>query len=85
MNLKHRPLNEIAAEIRSDWHPVHGDAEPFVAAMEKLQSVTDTYYAASAVEVLARFQWAARTWKGATAHRIKAEIKSILKDLESHR
>jgi len=78
-----RPISEIAAEIRADWHPVHGDAEPFVAAMERLQGTQDRYYAVSAVEVLTRFQWAARTWKGAVARRIKTEIKDLLATIGS--
>jgi hypothetical protein len=76
----HRPIRDIAAEIRADWRPVHGEAEPYVAAMEKLNSVNDSYHADSAVEVLSRFRWAARTWRGPTAVRIKKEIEDILKN-----
>lgn len=74
-----RSLEDIAADIRAHWRPVHGSAEPYVAAMEKLDKVTNRYGANSAVAVLAYFQGAAATWKGPDAKRIKVEIETLLK------
>lgn len=76
-----RSIKEIAADIRMHWRPLHGSAEEYVAAMEKLDKVTDRYGADTAETVLTYFQNAAATWKGADAGRIKSEIKSILKDV----
>jgi hypothetical protein len=74
-----RSIKDIASDIRAHWRPVHGSAEEYVCAMEKLDKVTDRYGADTAVTVLAYFQGAAATWKGADAQRIKDEIKSLLK------
>jgi hypothetical protein len=73
-----RPIREIAADVRADWANVHGMAEPALAAMETLDSIHDSYYQDSGVEVVARFVDAARTWKGPTARRIKEELRAIL-------
>jgi hypothetical protein len=73
-----RSLKDIAADIRANWIPVHGSAEEYVAAMEKLNNVNDRYGADPAVAVLSYFLAAAATWKGSDAQRIKAEIKAIL-------
>ena len=74
-----RSIKDIAADIRAHWRPLHGSAEEYVVAMEKLDKVSDRYGADSAVTVLAYFQSAAATWKGPDAQRIKDEIKTLLK------
>ena len=76
--MHHRPLSEIAEEIRRDWNPVHPVAKPYVDAMAKLQNIEDNYGLGSAVEVLARFLGVCGTWKGQVARCVKAEIKGIL-------
>lgn len=74
-----RSIKDIAADVRAHWRPVHGSAEEYVAAMEKLDKVTDRYGADTAVAVLTYFLGAAATWKGPDAQRIKDEIKALLK------
>jgi len=71
-----RPLKEIAKDVRSDWISIHPEAEPFLAAMERLDQIragqnTD-------LKVLAQFRWAARKWGGRVAGQIKSEIDLIL-------
>jgi hypothetical protein len=73
-----RSISEIAREIREKWKPVHGEAEQIVDAMERINSLNDTFSAEPAIEILSRFRWAARTWKGPVAKRIKDEIEALL-------
>ena len=46
--------------------------------MERLDPVTDGFRSDSAVEILAKFRWAARAWEGPMAEKIKQEIDQIL-------
>jgi len=73
-----RPIQLIASDIRDDCTNVSGSAEPFLVAMESLDSIHDSYMQDSAVEIVAKFLDAARTWKGPTAQRIKEELRDIL-------
>jgi hypothetical protein len=76
--MRHRPLSEIANDVRSDWKPLDRDAEPYLTAMERLDPVTDRFRSESAIEILAKFRLAARGWEGPTAEKIKEEIDQIL-------
>ena len=71
-----RPLKEIAKDVRSNWIPIHPEAEPFLAAMERLDHIRADRNAD--VKVLAQFRWAARKWAGTVAGQIKSEIDLIL-------
>jgi len=71
-----RPLKEIAKDVRSDWISIHPEAEPFLAAMERLDQIRVDQNAD--LKVLAQFRWAARKWGGRVAGQIKSEIGLIL-------
>jgi hypothetical protein len=71
------PTKEIAKDVRSDWISIHPEAEPFLAAMERLDQIRADRNAD--VKVLAQFRWAARKWGGPVAGRLKNEIDLILK------
>ena len=58
-----RAIKDIAKEIRSDWKKPYFGAVPYLEAME-----TVLYFLANAT-----------TWRGETARRIKAELKSMCK------
>lgn len=73
-----RSLRVIAREIESDWHPVHPTAAPYVDAMRDLEKVTDNYGADTGSYIVAYFLENARTWRGDTARRIKAELRGML-------
>lgn len=77
---KHRPLSEIAVDIRHDWKPVYFGAVPYLAAMAQLDQITDDYGCDSALSIVRYFLSNARTWRGEAARRIKAELKSICGD-----
>ncbi len=73
-----RKLYEIAAEIKSDWKKVNYAAAPQLNAMSTLSSIHENYYMDSAESVVRYFLANARTWRGETAKRIKAELNSML-------
>lgn len=75
----HRPLFEIASEIRKDWAKVNFAAKPYLEAMECLTYITEDYYFDSAKSVVLYFLCNAGTWKGENAKRIKAELKAMCK------
>lgn len=73
-----RPIYEIAREISKDWPAPFFGAVPYLRAMMTLDKVTDEYGFDSAKSIIRYFLANARTWKGETAKRIKAELKSML-------
>ena len=74
-----RPLYEIAREIRKAWTKVSPYAEPYLEAMESLDSINDNYYFDSGKSIVLYFLSNASTWRGDDARRIKAELKEMLK------
>ena len=74
-----RPLYEIASEIRKTWTKVSPYAEPYLEAMQSLNSINDNYYFDSGKSVVLYFLSNASTWRGEDARRIKAELKQMLK------
>lgn len=77
--MKHRPLYEIAKEVRRDWTKVNYAAEPYLEAMESLDQITDKYYANSARNIVAYFLSNIGSWRGEVAKRVKEELRQILK------
>jgi len=78
--MPHRPLHDIAREIRADWPKPNYAAKPYLDAMSDLSQITDHYYADSAQSVVLYFLSNASTWKGETARRIKAELRALTSD-----
>ncbi len=72
----HRALKEIARDVRSNWDLMGTQAESLLAAMEGFDEIRDT---GQGIVTLAKFRWAARTWRGPVAQQIKNEIDGILK------
>lgn len=79
-NTTHRPLCEIAADIRKDWGTkVNFAAKPYLDAMASLNSMEDKYGWDDAKSIVLYFLSNASTWRGDTAKRIKAELKAMAK------
>jgi hypothetical protein len=92
MQTTHRPLRDIAADIRDAWpkmtEPLGEEtgfgivgehpARPYVDAMASLGSINDRYGYDGGREIVLRFLDAARAWRGDTARAIKAELKGML-------
>jgi len=74
-----RPLYTIAAEIKRDWPKPYFGAVPYLDAMRSLTAITDRYYYDDGVGVVSYFLANATTWKGDTARRVKAELRTMLK------
>ena len=75
-----RLLSAIAREIRADWTKPYFGAVPYLDAMLSLRTMQDMYYSDTARSVVLYFLSNAATWKGDTARRVKAELKSMLKE-----
>jgi len=73
-----RPIYEIARDIRSDWTKVSPYAEPYLEAMEDLDTVEDRYILDSARSVINYFLANASGWKGDVAREIKKELKGMV-------
>ena len=74
-----RAIKDITKEIRSDWKKPYFGAVPYLEAMETLNSIEDNYYMDSAKSIVLYFLANATTWRGETARRVKAELKSMCK------
>lgn len=72
-----RPLYTIAEEIRQDWKNVYFGAVPYLDAMETLNSIKDNYIFDSGESIVLYFLANAQTWRGETARRVKAELKTM--------
>ena len=75
-----RPIYEIASEIRSDWgEKTYFGAKPYITAMGSLTVVTDKYGVEDADDIIRYFLVNAKSWRGETARRVKAELKELIK------
>ena len=74
-----RKINEIAKEIREDWFKkVSPHADPYLDAMEQLESVDDMFYCDSAPSIIRYFLGNATSWRGEVARRIKKELNEMV-------
>lgn len=77
---KHRHLEVIANEIKRDWKNPYFGAVPYLNEMVRFNTINDDDRSGDgARSCVLYFLSNARTWKGETAKRIKAELKSMLK------
>jgi len=72
-----RDIHVIAHEIALDWKKPNYAALPYLDAMYSLSSINDTYGFDSGRGIVAHFLCNAGAWRGDTAKRIKAELKSL--------
>jgi hypothetical protein len=82
MATTHRPLYEIASEIRKDWRAtskngIYFGAVPYLDAMSTLNQISDNYGLDSGKSIVIYFLANAQTWKGEKAKAIKVELKKI--------
>ena len=75
-----RSLRQIARDVRAHWPKVYFGAVPYLDAMSCLDKVTDSYGCDSAASIVAYFLSNATTWRGPDARRVKAELKTLLKE-----
>lgn len=75
-----RTLREIAGEIQRDWgDKTYFGAVPYIKAMRGLEKVTDKYGQDDADDIVRYFLSNAKSWRGETARRVKAELKEMIK------
>ena len=75
-------LREIAKIIREDFGRSKSFvcAEPYVEAMEQMDSVTDKYFYDDGRDIVNYFLANAQGWRGEIARDIKGTLKQMLKD-----
>lgn len=73
-----RKLHIIACEISRDWSPINFAAVPYWRAMSEMENIDDAYGADNGKSIVMYFLSNARSWRGETAKRIKAELKGML-------
>jgi hypothetical protein len=75
-----RQICDIAAEIRRDWKNPYFGARPYIQAMAAMTDVDTPYGSDDARSIIRYFLNNAKTWKGETARRVKAELKKLVGD-----
>lgn len=81
MNEEHRPVHQIAREIKREWgSKVNYGAKPYLDAMHSLQSHKDNYGQDSGKSVIGYFLSNANSYRGEKAKAHKAELKAMLKE-----
>lgn len=76
--MQNRQINEIAAEIKSDWKKVYFGAVPYLDAMQSINSIDENYGLDNAKSIVTYFLSNATTWRGENARRIKKELKDMI-------
>jgi hypothetical protein len=79
--MTHRPLYEIAREIRRDWKTPYFGAVPYLGALGSLDQISDNFDHDSGKSVVLYFLSNAVTWRGEVARRVKAELKGLCKNV----
>lgn len=74
-----RLLCDIAREIRADWQNVNYAAKPYLEAMMTMTNIDKNYGYDSGRSIVNYFLGNARSWRGDTAKRIKAELNAMVK------
>lgn len=77
----YRPIYQIAEEINREWTPPYFGAVPYIKALMAVQTVHDRYGQDPVSDLIRYFLSNATTWRGDVARRIKAELKTILKEV----
>lgn len=72
------PLHAIAEVIRADWKNLSPYAEPYVTAMESMDSVHKDYYHDSGKSIVMYFLANAQQWRGPVARSIKKTLNQML-------
>lgn len=81
-NTETRTLRIIAGEIQRDWgDKVYFGAVPYLKAMRGLEKVTDKYGLDDGDDIVRRFLVNAKSWRGDTARRVKAELNGMIKGM----
>lgn len=77
-----RPIRKIAQEIKADWSQigkgVSPHAKPYLDAMLTLNSIEDNYFMDSGKSIVLYFLSNAQHYRGDTARKLKAELKSMV-------
>ena len=73
-----RTLKDIAKDIRSNWAEPSFEAQPYLAALECLDDVSDYFGLDTGRAIIGYFLAHAGAFNGPHAHRLKAELRHLL-------
>ena len=74
-----RPIYEIAEEIYQAWPKVNPHAQPYLDAMQSLETVNDKYGMEDGASIVEYFLVNAGSFRGPEAKRIKSELRKMTK------
>ena len=77
--MTHRPIFEIARDIKRTWKNPYFGAVPYLDAMMSLRTPQDNYYEDPGSFVINYFLANAGTFRGPEAKALKQELKNALK------
>ena len=73
-----RTIKEIAQEISKEWKNINPHASAYLLPMGRLNEISDKYGDDDGKTIVLYFLANATYWRGPTAKRIKAELKSLI-------
>ena len=79
IQLSNAPIAQIADVIRRNWEKPSPYALPYLKAMFKLSSMSDTYMADDAESIILYFLSNAASYRGPVARLVKAELNRRVK------
>ncbi len=79
-----RSINQIMADVKSDWKKPYYGAVPYIDALSRCESITDSYGFDDVVSLINYFLANATYWRGAKAREIKKELNDMLKAYKSN-
>lgn len=82
---EHRSLTVIAQDMYRHWSPVNYAARPYLSAMLSMRCPQEMYYLDSGRSVVEYFLFNASTFRGPEARRIKAELRTLLRNTKEAR
>lgn len=74
-------LRELAFIVRKEWKRVNVGAEPYLKAMEVMNSVKDSYGTERGDNIVNYFLSNAKMWQGPIARQVKEELNRRLMDM----
>jgi hypothetical protein len=79
-----RTLEEVVKEIRTVWPRIDEYSVQYLDALGRLNDLSETYYTEKGADIAERFLYnAGVTWRGADARRIKAELRSMITEVNA--
>ena len=80
MDLSKKKIYEIAQIIKDDWKPVYFSAQPYLDAMEQIDSINGSIGNDSGRDTIIYFLENSRQWKGQIAREVKDYLRKLIEE-----